>query len=117
MVLSAAAHARPSGVEPPKPKHAGTVPMYLQCAREALANAVGGSDDVSYVTWLLTCSRIVAFIFGLRAKELRSARLSPDEASRLIRLTFHPKGKPTNPRVEAWRWAFGVLGPFQWWPT
>ena len=98
-------------------KHAGSVCLCLQAGREAFANARGGRGPSGMaVAWLYTCGRIIALLFVLRSKELRSARLVPAAEHWQIHLTFHPKGDPNAPRVAASRWAFGVLGVFQWWP-
>ena len=101
----------------PETTHAGSICLRLQAGREAFANARDGrGPSGAAVAWLYMCGRIIAFLFGLRSKELRSARLTPAAEHRQIHLTFHPEGDPKAPRVAASRWAFGVLGVFQWWP-
>ena len=70
----------------------------------------------SVVVWAHMCSRLLAVYFGLRQKELCSANIEPESDERLICIEFHPKGDRDAPRVKAWRWACGVLGPFFWWP-
>ena len=62
------------------------------------------------------CCRIIGLIFGLRRKELRSAHLLTTVDWRFVRISFHPKGDPKLPRITAYRYAFGVLGQFLWWP-
>ena len=104
---------------------AHAVPLRIQAGREAFAlayhqgrlpdrtKAAVGSLAVVF-SWVV--SRILSFLFGLRKKELRSASLERDPDPRLICLSFHPKGDADQPRIMAWRYAFGVLGEFVWWP-
>ena len=100
------------------PAHAGSIPLRLQAGREALANANHGSGphDLSEVVWAWCICRILAFLFGLRRKEVRSAHLLPTSDWRIIHISFHPKGDPSKPRQHAYRYAFGVLGQFLFWP-
>ena len=61
---------------PPAASGAGTIPLRLQAGRESAANALGGAGPEGLSeprhTWL--CITIIAFVFGLRAGERRSAR-------------------------------------------
>ena len=120
IVVSSATQSVEEGEEAPTPNHKGTVPLRLQASREAFANERDGLGPEGCTPVLLSwmCARIIAFIFGLRGKELRSARLVSSRCtpSRIV-LSFHPKGQAAAPRVVAHRWAFGVLGPFAWWPS
>ena len=119
MAAAAAAEAGDDEPEEVRTRHAGTIPLRLLAGREALSNACEGRgpQDLTHPVWVHSCSRIIAFIFGLRTKELRSAQLHGADDERVIRISFHPKGDSENPRVYATRWAFGVLGPFRWWPA
>jgi len=90
--------------------------LRVVAGREAFANANEGSGPLgAQIVWTYMCLRIIAFVFGLRSKELRTARLTDLCTDRTIVISFHPKGATTNPRITAHRWAFGVLGPFRWW--
>ena len=122
LVLSAAQmsvdHA--AGEEVAQAKGAGSLPLRFVAGQEQLANSRDGRgpEGLSRPAFVWVCLRIITFIFGLRSKEVRSARLEPDEGDvRYIHLSFHPKGDPKKPRVRAWRWAFGVMGEFLWWPS
>eukprot|EP00966_Prymnesium_polylepis_P334802 7390176-Prymnesium_polylepis.1 len=97
---------------------AGTIPLALQRGREACANECGGigPSDMTHIAWLHVCARIIMFIFGLRGSEIRTAQLQSSGDERLIRIRFRPKGSGSAPWVVATRFAFGVLGPFDWWP-
>ena len=96
------------------------MPLRLIAGQEQLANARGGRgpEGISSPAFIYVCLRIIAFIFGLRGKEMRSARLeSGEDDIRYIFLSFLPKGDTKKHRVRAWRWAFGVMGEFLWWPS
>lgn len=122
LVLSAAQlsvdHA--AGESVAQPKGSGSLPLRLIAGQEQLANARGGRgpEGISSPAFIYVCLRIIAFIFGLRGKEMRSARLeSGEDDIRYIFLSFLPKGDTKKHRVRAWRWAFGVMGEFLWWPS
>ena len=103
-----------------QPKGSGSLPLRLIAGQEQLANARGGRgpEGLSSPAFISVCLRIIAFIFGLRGKEMRSARIEPDEDDiRYISLSFLPKGDTKKYRIRAWRWAFGVMGEFLWWPS
>ena len=109
-----------AGEEIPPPKGSGSLPLRLVAGQEKLANSRGGRgpEGLSQPAFVWVCLRIIAFVFGLRGKEMRSARLEPaEEDTRYIYLSFHPKGSTSKPRIVAWRWAFGVMGEFLWWPS
>ena len=118
MVRSAAVRSVRSTEEAPERRHAGSIPLSVQARRENFANANGGrgEEGCSDPVWVYVCCAILALVFGLRRKEMRSAILKPTADWRIIRISFHPKGKARNPRVVAYRYAFGVCGFFEWWP-
>lgn len=120
------AHAKDSldvGEVRPDSAASHCVPLRLVMGREAFAGDFVSSPRPAKAAgfhepaWAWACSRIIAFKFGLRGKELRSARLVECPDSRIIRVSFHPKGDPKKPRIDAYRWACGVLGAFLWWPA
>ena len=109
-----------AGEEVPRAKGSGTIPLRLVAGQEQLANTRNGRgpEDLSLPAFIWVCLRIIALVFGLRGMEMRSARIEPDEEDiRYIKLSFHPKGEVQKPRIIAWRWAFGVMGEFLWWPA
>ena len=119
IVTSAAAKSLDVGAEVPQARHRGSVPCRVQAGREACANERGGQGpaDSSEVVWVWQCCRILALSFGLRGKEMRTARLEGASCTdTLISISFHPKGSPSKPRITGYRYAFGVLGPYLWWP-
>ena len=118
VVAAAAADSVDHDADPEPTRHAGSVPLRLQAGREALANSRQGRGpaDHSEVIWVWVCCRIIAFVFGLRKAEMRSARIIGESDSRVIAISFFPKGDVSKSRIKAYRWAFGVLGPFLWWP-
>ena len=118
LVKSSARMSLEEGAPVPKPAHAGCRPLRSIAGSEALANSNGGTGPSSSATpvWFWTCARLIAFTFGLRDIELRSAKLEPELDIRYIHISFHPKGNADKPRILAWRFAWGVLGPYLWWP-
>ena len=115
IVTSAAAKSLDVGAEVPQARHRGSVPCRVQAGREACANERGGQGpaDSSEVVWVWQCCRILALSFGLRGKEMRTARLEGASCTdTLISISFHPKGSPSKPRITGYRYAFGVLGPY-----
>lgn len=107
-----------AGEERPDSKKAGTIPLRLQMGREACANERSGwgPPDLCAPAHVWMCARILCFLFGLRSVEQASARVEPEDDIRYIHLSFFPKGDVKKPRIHAWRFAFGVMGPFLWWP-
>ena len=79
--------------------HTGTLPLLHIALCEDAANLFR-SDPASAssqfgisapsAAWL--GSRLIAFQFGLRPKELRSARIEDEHDIRLVHISFHPKG-------------------------
>ena len=119
IVTSAASKSLNVGAEVPQARHRGSIPCRVQAGREACANERGGQGpaESSEVVWVWQCCRIIALSFGLRGKEMRTARVEDASCTdTLISISFHPKGSPSKPRITAYRHAFGVLGPYLWWP-
>ena len=118
MVRAAAVRSVRVSEEAPDTRHAGSIPLCLQARREEYTNQNegGGPEGGSDPVMVYVCCQIISFLFGLRRKELRSAMIKPTSDWRIIRLSFHPKGKPNKPRITAYRFAFGVCGHFAWWP-
>ena len=121
IVLAAAQPSVEPGTDAPVPSHAGVIPLRIQAGREAAA-LTGPGEELSLPQWHYSCVTIIMWLFGLRGKEARSARLELEPDDRYIKISFQPKGRVKGnggrprPRITAWRLAFGVLGPFRWWP-
>ena len=116
-VLAAASPSIEPGAEVPEPEHGGAIPLRLQAGREAAAaQGYEHSDELTQAQWAYCCIACINWLFGLRGKECRSACLEAEDDMTFIKISFHPKGAAGKPRVTAWRRAFGVLGPFHWWP-
>ena len=107
-------------------RQAGPVPLPVLVLWErsvaSLAVALqqpGGEASTGLARFVYGASALICLYASLRVSEGASATLDfqDEEWQTHVAGTFRPKGsKPGQPRAQFRFWAWGILGPWLWWP-